>query len=157
MPSIADRQPTLGQQLIAGWAGAFVGQGILGVLFTRAPVRDVLFDPELQSPLFIELASTRNIPLSVAGLVLFGGIYGWLQTLLAARYPTDSVGRSGLRLGALIWGVYWLPQEWFIYHTLLHEPLLLCALELVLLALGSLVAGCVTVAAARVLQRRTLA
>jgi hypothetical protein len=60
----------------------------------------------------------------------------------------------GLRLGALIWGVYWLPQEWFIYHTLLHEPLLLCALELVLLAIGSVVAGFVTVAAARALKRR---
>ena len=39
--------------------------------------------------------------------------------------------------------MYWLFQEWFIYNTLLGEPLLLNALELGILMLGSLVEGAV--------------
>jgi flagellar biosynthesis protein FliQ len=37
--------------------------------------------------------------------------------------------------------MYWLSQEWFIYHTLLGEPLLLNILELSILLTGSLVDG----------------
>lgn len=129
----------------AGSAGALAGQMVLGLLFTSGAVRQVLFDPTRQSAAFLELAPTRDIPLSVAGLVVLGGIYGWLAMLVASRYPRASAAVRGLRLAALVWCVYWLPQEWFIYHTLLREPLGLCGLELVLLALGSLVTGLVTV------------
>jgi hypothetical protein len=45
--------------------------------------------------------------------------------------------------GLTIWLMYWLFQEWFIYNTLLGEPLLLNALELAILMLGSLVEGIV--------------
>lgn len=37
--------------------------------------------------------------------------------------------------------MYWLFQEWFIYHTLLHEPILLNLLEPAILLVGSLVEG----------------
>ena len=43
--------------------------------------------------------------------------------------------------GLTIWVMYWLSQEWFIYHTLLKEPLLLNLLELAILLIGSLVEG----------------
>jgi hypothetical protein len=39
--------------------------------------------------------------------------------------------------------MYWLFQEWFIYNTLLGEPLILNLLELVILAVGSTVEGIV--------------
>ena len=37
--------------------------------------------------------------------------------------------------------MYWLFQEWFIYHTLLGEPILLNLLELAILFIGSLMEG----------------
>ncbi len=37
--------------------------------------------------------------------------------------------------------MYWVFQEWFIYHTLLREPLLLNLLELNLLFIGSVAEG----------------
>jgi hypothetical protein len=43
----------------------------------------------------------------------------------------------------MIWLMYWLFQEWFIYHTLLGEPLFLNLLELSILIVGSLVEGIV--------------
>jgi hypothetical protein len=39
--------------------------------------------------------------------------------------------------------MFWLFQEWFIYHTLLGEPLILNLLELSILLLGSLVEGAI--------------
>jgi hypothetical protein len=46
-------------------------------------------------------------------------------------------------LGLSIWAMFWLFQEWFIYHTLLAEPLLLNLLELSILLVGSLIEGVV--------------
>ena len=43
--------------------------------------------------------------------------------------------------GLVLWALYWLPQEWFIYITLLREPLPLAGLELLILGLGSIVEG----------------
>lgn len=37
--------------------------------------------------------------------------------------------------------MYWVFQEWFVYHTLLLEPLLLNLLELVILLIGSIIEG----------------
>jgi len=39
--------------------------------------------------------------------------------------------------------MFWVFQEWFIYHTLLGEPLALNLLELAILLAGSLVEGLV--------------
>jgi hypothetical protein len=39
--------------------------------------------------------------------------------------------------------MFWLFQEWFIYQTLLGEPLILNLLELSILLLGSLVEGAI--------------
>lgn len=104
--------------VIAGLVGGFLGNGLMGALFSSPPVQSILYNPEWQSPLFIELTPKRNIPLSVAGLVVLSG-------------------------GLSIWLMYWLFQEWFIYNTLLGEPLLLNLLELVILLSGTLVEGLV--------------
>ena len=37
--------------------------------------------------------------------------------------------------------MFWVFQEWFIYHTLLNEPLILNALNLRILLIGSFVEG----------------
>ncbi len=132
-----------GKILIAGLIGGFIGNGVLGAIFSSPPVQAVLYNPEWQSALFIEITPKRNIPISVAGLVALSVIHAWLFNVLSPSIPGRTWLQKGLFWGLTIWSMYWLFQEWFIYNTLLGEPLLLNALELSILMLGSLVEGTV--------------
>jgi hypothetical protein len=136
-----DNKP--GRIAVGGLLGGFAGNAVLGVLFSTPPIKSVLYDPRWQSQLFIDITPTRNIPLSVAGLVVLSVIHGWLFNVFMPSVPGQTWVRKGLFWGFTIWLMFWLFQEWFIYHTLLREPLLLNALELVILLLGSLVEGLV--------------
>ena len=129
--------------IVAGVLGGFLGNGVLGALFSSPPVKRILYDPALQSRLFIEVTPTRNIPLSVAGLVVLSVVHAWLFSVFSPSIPGRTWGRKGLFWGLTIWLMYWLFQEWFIYHTLLGEPWFLNLLELALLLVGSLVEGVV--------------
>jgi hypothetical protein len=128
----------LGAGLLAGLAS----EGLLGALFSSGPIRSVLYDPEWQSDVFIALTPTRDLLPSVAGLVLLSVIHSWLFHILQGAIPGRTWWRKGLFWGFTIWAMYWLFQEWFIYHTLLREPWLLNLLELTILLCGSLVEGC---------------
>jgi hypothetical protein len=127
--------------LAAGLVGGFVGNGVLGALFSSPPVKSILYNPNIQSALFIEITPKRNIPVSVAGLVILSVIHSWLFSLLSPSMPGGTWMRKGFFWGFAIWAMYWLFQEWFIYHTLLGEPILLNLLELILLLAGSVVEG----------------
>ena len=129
--------------LVAGLVGGFLGNGVLGALFSSPPIHTILYNPDWQSPLFIEITPTRNIPGSVAGLVVLSVIHAWLFSILMPSIPGRSWLKKGLFWGVTIWAMYWVFQEWFIYNTLLGEPLLLNVLELTILLLGSLVEGTV--------------
>lgn len=129
--------------ILAGLLGGAAGNGVLGVLFSSPPVRRVLYDPTLQSRLFIDVTPIRNIPLSVAGLVALSVVHAWLFSVLSPSVPGRTWLRKGLFWGLTIWLMYWVFQEWFIYHTLLGEPWFLNLLELLLLLVGSLVEGVV--------------
>jgi hypothetical protein len=129
--------------LVAGLIGGFIGNGVLGAVFSSPPVRAVLYNPEWQSALFMEITPRRNIPVSVAGLVILSIVHAWLFNVLQPSIPGRTWLRKGLFWGMAIWSMYWLFQEWFIYNTLLGEPLLLNVLELSILMLGSLVEGAV--------------
>src|SRR5512145_3312955 len=130
-----------GKAVMAGMLGGFIGNGVLGALFSLPPIRSVLYDPALQSSLFLEITPLRNVPVSVAGLVLLSAIHGWLFAVLRPSIPGKSWIRKGLFWGFSIWAMYWLFQEWFIYHTLLQEPFILNLLELLLLLAGSVIEG----------------
>ena len=123
--------------------GGFVGNGVLGALFSSSPVQLLLYHPYLQSQLFRDITPLRNIPVSVAGLVVLSAIHGWLFGVFQNSIPGTTWWKKGLFWGLTIWLTFWVFQEWFIYHTLLLEPLILCAVELVILLLGSLVEGIV--------------
>ena len=131
------------QILIAGLAGGFVGNGVLGALFSSPPVQSILYSSEWQSQLFIEITPKRNVPVSVAGLVLLSIIHAWLFSVFLPSIPGKTWVKKGLFWGLTIWLMYWLFQEWFIYNTLLGEPLLLNILELAILMLGSMIEGIV--------------
>jgi hypothetical protein len=127
--------------LIAGVLGGFVGNGVLGVIFSSPHIQSILYNPEWQSQLFIEITPKRNIPASVAGLVVLSIVHAWLFTVFMPSIPGNTWLKKGLFWGLTIWLMYWLFQEWFIYNTLLNEPILLNALELSILLVGSLVEG----------------
>lgn len=129
--------------LVAGLVGGFIGNGVLGAIFSSPSIQSILYSPELQSQLFIEITPKRNIPVSVAGLVVLSIIHAWLFSILAPSIPGKTWLKKGLFWGLAIWSMYWLFQEWFIYNTLLGEPLLLNILELTILMMGSLVEGAI--------------
>lgn len=128
---------------LAGLFGGFLGNGVLGLLFSLPPIKSILYNPAIQSRLFIELTPARNIPLSVGGLILLSVIHAWLFSVLISSIPGTSWIRKGMFWGVVIWLMFWVFQEWFIYHTLLGEPILLNLFELFILLLGSLAEGIV--------------
>jgi hypothetical protein len=125
----------------AGLLGGFLGNGILGAIFSLPPVRAILYDPAIQSRPFIEITPLRNIPVSVGGLVVLSIIHSWLFSVFMPSVPGRSWMKKGMFWGLVIWSMYWVFQEWFIYHTLLGEPILLNLLELAILLAGSLTEG----------------
>jgi len=130
-----------GAIVLAGLLGGFAGNGVLGVLFSLPVIKSILYDPSLQSRMFIDITPMRNIPVSVAGLVILSISHGWLFSVFLPSIPGDSWWKKGLFWGLTIWLMYWVFQEWFIYHTLLAEPIMLNILELTLLLTGSFVEG----------------
>ena len=120
-----------------------MGNGVLGAAFSLPALRSILYDPAVQSRLFIEITPHRNIPVSVGGLIVLSVIHSWLFSIFSPSIPGASWFRKGLFWGLTIWLMFWVFQEWFIYHTLLAEPIVLILLELVILLAGSLVEGLV--------------
>ena len=129
--------------IYSGLIAGLVAQGILGLLFMSPPIQAILYNPQWQSELFMEVTPQLDILLSVAGLVLLSVIHSWLFSIFQTSIPGKKWIKKGLFWGFNIWLMFWLFQEWFIYHTLLREPLLLNLLELVILLVGSLVEGLV--------------
>ena len=129
--------------ILAGLIGGFMGNAVLGALFSSPPIQSILYDPTIQSQLFIDVTSNRNIPISLAGLVILSSMHGWLFYILYPSLLGKTWIRKGLFWGFVIWTMFWLFQEWFIYNTLLDEPFILNLLELIILFIGSLVEGVV--------------
>lgn len=122
-------------------ASGFLGNAISGILFTLPITAGILYNPSLQSDLFLEIAPMRNIPLSVAGLIVLSIIPTYLFATLRNAMPGGTWFRIGLFWGFAIWGMFWVTQEWFVYYTLLHEPLILALFELLLLLPGAMAQG----------------
>ena len=135
--------PRYGLAALAGWMGGFLGNGVLGAIYSLAPVQRLLYDPERQSRLFIELTPTRDMPVSVAGLILLSAVHGLLYARLHPALPGRDWRVRGFAWGTCIWAMYWVFQEWFIYRTLLLEPWSLVAFELLVLLSGALLEGLV--------------
>jgi len=115
----------------------------MGALFMSPPVQAILYNPDYQSPLFLEITPRRNLVVSIAGMVILSVIHSWLFWTFLPSIPGRDWLRKGLFWGLSLWLLFWVFQEWFIYHTLLGEPLPLTLLELAILLLGSLVEGVV--------------
>lgn len=126
---------------LAGLAAGFFSQAAMGAVFLSPPVQALLYNPAYQSELFRTLTPTRNVAYSVAGLIALSAAHAWLFRLVQESLPPGGRVRRGLTFGVWLWVLYWVPQEWFIYHTLLGEPLWLCAVELAIVLGGSMFEG----------------
>ena len=102
--------------VLAGLLGGFIGNGVLGALFMSPPIQSILYNPELQSQLFIDLTPQRNVLLSVAGLVVLSIIHSWLFYIFKNSIPGQNWINKGLFWGLSIWLMFWVFQEWFIYQ-----------------------------------------
>ena len=127
--------------IIAGLIGGFIGEGIMGGLFMSPPINSILYNPEIQSQLFIDITPDRDLFKSIAGMVVLSIAHAWFYFIFFKSIPGKTWVKKGLFWGFTIWLMYWVFQEWFIYHTLLNEPIILNLLELIILLLGSLAEG----------------
>lgn len=127
--------------IYTGLIAGFVSEGILGAMFMSTPVQSILYNPEWQSELFIEITPTRDMFKSIVGLIILSIVHSWLYDVFKPSIPGKTWFKKGVFWGFTIWLMYWVFQEWFIYNTLLREPLLLNLLELTLLLIGSIVEG----------------
>lgn len=125
----------------AGLLAGFVSEAILGALFVNPFIKSILYNPNIQSQLFIEITPQRNLVISIIGIIFLSIIHAWLYTIFAKSIPGTTWVKKGLFWGLTIWLMFWVFQEWFIYHTLLNEPFILNSLELALLLIGSCVEG----------------
>lgn len=140
--------------LVSGWAGGLVGNALLGVLFSSGWARSILYDPNRQSDLFLTVTPLRNVPVSVVGLIVLGGLHGVAYVMVRPVLPGIGWIRHGFAWGVAMWVVYWIFQEWFVYVTLLAEPVGLALFELVLLLAGSILNGLVLAGAWHALSKR---
>ena len=127
----------------SGLLGGIISEGIMGAIFMSPPIQKLLYNPDLQSALFLKITPTRELVYSISGMVMLSVIHSWLFYVFQPSVPGRTWLGKGLFWGLSIWLMYWVFQEWFIYHTLLREPILLNLLELTILLVGSLLEGCV--------------
>jgi hypothetical protein len=132
--------------ILAGLLGGFVSEGILGILFANSLTKSILYDPRFQSRLYIDITAQRNLPISIAGLVILSLVHAWLFVIFLKSVPGDTWVKKGLFWGFTIWLLYWVFQEWFMFRMLLGEPIILNLLELALLLIGSLIEGLIIAA-----------
>lgn len=127
--------------IYSGLIAGIISQGFLGGVFMSPPVQKILYNPDWQSKLFLEITPTREIFPSVAGLVVLSIAHSWLFNIFQKSIPGQTWFNKGLFWGFTIWIMYWVFQEWFVYHTLLREPIMLALVELTILLLGSFIEG----------------
>ena len=68
-------------------------------------------------------------------------VHSWLFIVFQKTITGTSWIKQGFFSDFTIWLMYWVFQEWFIYHTLLQEPIVLNLLELTILLIGSFIEG----------------
>jgi len=127
--------------IYSGLIAGLISEGILGALFMSPLVQHILYNPNLQSKLFLDVTPTRDLFPSIAGVVVLSIAHSWLFSIFQKSIPGNDWIKKGLFWGFTIWLLFWVFQEWFIYHTLLNEPLILNLLELTILLIGSFTEG----------------
>jgi len=131
--------------ILSGFAGSLVGGSVIAVLFQNSLTQKVLFDPTVQSAKLIDAWAGAFLPepLFVIGLIILSLIYGLMYHYSHENLPGKD-WKKGAYFGLLfIFAGHWIFHEYITAFNLFGEPLHLLTLELVFLALGSIVQGVV--------------
>ncbi len=127
--------------LLAGLVAGLISNGLLGVIFTSSPVESIIYHPELQSDTFNQVVPHRNVYVTLVGLCILSMIHSLFYAVFYQSIPGTSWLRKGLFWGFTVWAIYWVFQDWFMFHTLLHEPVLLNIFQLTIMLFCSLTEG----------------
>jgi hypothetical protein len=63
--------------IFSGLIGGFIGEGIMGGLFMSPPINSILYDPSIQSQLFIEITPERDVFKSITGMIVLSITHAW--------------------------------------------------------------------------------
>ena len=80
---------------MAGLLGGFVGNGIMGSVFSLPLINTILYNPAIQSQLFIEVTPARDIPLSVTGLIVLSVIHAYFFSIFEPSIPGMTWQKKG--------------------------------------------------------------
>lgn len=136
-------QSKAGKIVVSGIIGGAVGYAVTAAIFSTQAVKEIIFNPDIQSKVFISLLQNGNMPLAAAGLILLSVIHSWLFELLRPSIPGHTWFAKGLFWGLVIWLMFWLFQEWFVFLALVKQPWHLSAFELLLKLPGALIEGAI--------------
>jgi hypothetical protein len=73
--------------IYSGLFAGFISEGILGAPFMSPPVQNILYNPDIQSKLFLDITPTRDFLPSIAGIVLLSIAHSWLFTIFQKSIP----------------------------------------------------------------------
>ena len=85
--------------IITGLLAGFVSEGILGALFVSPFIKSILYNPAIQSQLFIEITPQRNVPVSIIGIIILSIIHAWLSHHFCKINPRHNMGKERIILG----------------------------------------------------------
>ena len=76
--------------IYTGLLAGFVSEGFLGAVFMSTPIQNILYNPQWQSKLFLEITPMRDFVPSVVGLVVLTVIHSWLFTIFQQSMPGEN-------------------------------------------------------------------
>lgn len=127
--------------MLAGLVAGLVSHGLLGMIFTSTAIESIIYHPELQSELFNQVVPQRNVYQTLLGLSLLSILHSGFYAIFYQSIPGSTWIRKGLFWGFTLWALYWLFQDWFMFHTLLNEPVLMNLFQLSIMLICSLIEG----------------
>lgn len=73
--------------IYSGLLAGAISEGILGTIFMSPPVHRILYNPDWQSPLFLEVTAQRDLFPSIVGIVILSITHSWFFDLFQRSIP----------------------------------------------------------------------
>lgn len=92
--------------IYSGLIAGFVSEGFLGGIFMSSTIQKILYNPNWQSKMFLEITPMRDLLQSIAGIVILSIGHSWLFTIFQKSIPGTTWINKGLFWGITIWLMY---------------------------------------------------
>jgi hypothetical protein len=124
--------------LFAGFAGGIAW--LVATMLFFGPAQIILANPDYQSPKFLYVVGQLEpLPYAAeawwiipAGLIIIGMLYGVVYHFVRRAFPGISWWKKGIRFGLVAWALMVPWFEFYLPWNVMHEPVMLVALEMVL-------------------------